>query len=34
MHAPLDVFLVHKLGVPGREELAREAIVTGRVERH
>jgi len=27
--APLDVFLVRKLGVPGREELAMGAIATG-----
>ena len=27
--APLDVFLVRKLGVPGREELAMGAIVSG-----
>jgi len=29
--APLDVFLVHKLGVPGREELAMGAIAGGGV---
>jgi putative phosphoribosyl transferase len=29
--APLDVFLVRKLGVPGREELAMGAIATGGV---
>lgn len=29
LHAPLDVFLVRKLGVPGREELAMGAIATG-----
>jgi putative phosphoribosyl transferase len=29
--APLDVFLVRKLGVPGREELALGAIATGGV---
>src|SRR5918994_3677690 len=29
--APLDVFLVRKLGVPGREELAMGAIATGDV---
>src|SRR5260370_11125001 len=27
--APLDVFLVRKLGVPGREELAMAAIASG-----
>ena len=27
--APLDVFLVRKLGVPGQEELAMGAIATG-----
>src|SRR6266849_6672747 len=31
LDAPLDVFLVRKLGVPGREELALGAIGTGRV---
>jgi len=31
MKAPLDVFLVRKLGVPGREELAMGAIATGGV---
>lgn len=29
LHAPLDVFLVRKLGVPGFEELAMGAIATG-----
>src|SRR5690348_18470428 len=29
LHAPLDVFLVRKLGVPGYEELAMGAIATG-----
>lgn len=29
LEAPLDVFLVRKLGVPGREELAFGAIATG-----
>jgi erythromycin esterase-like protein/predicted phosphoribosyltransferase len=29
LHAPLDVFLVRKLGVPGREELAFGAIASG-----
>lgn len=28
LHAPLDVFLVRKLGVPGREELAMGAIAS------
>lgn len=32
LHAPLDVFLVRKLGVPGHEELAMGAIATGGVE--
>src|SRR5262249_19215262 len=31
LSAPLDVFLVRKLGVPGREELAMGAIATGGV---
>jgi putative phosphoribosyl transferase len=31
LHAPLDVFIVRKLGVPGREELAMGAIATGGV---
>ena len=31
LHAPLDVFLVRKLGVPGHEELAFGAIATGGV---
>jgi putative phosphoribosyl transferase len=31
LHAPLDVFLVRKLGLPGREELAIGAIATGGV---
>src|SRR6516225_8863579 len=31
LHAPLDVFLVRKLGVPGREELAMGALATGGV---
>ncbi len=31
LRAPLDVFLVRKLGVPGREELAMGAIATGGV---
>jgi predicted phosphoribosyltransferase len=30
--APLDVFVVRKLGVPGREELAMGAIATGGVQ--
>ena len=29
LHAPLDVFLVRKLGVPGYEELAMGAIASG-----
>ena len=31
LHAPLDVFLVRKLGVPGQEELAMGAIAAGGV---
>src|SRR5205823_7437619 len=31
LHAPLDVFLVRKLGVPGYQELAMGAIATGGV---
>src|SRR5436309_10137243 len=31
LSAPLDVFLVRKLGVPGREELAMGAIASGGV---
>jgi predicted phosphoribosyltransferase len=31
LHAPLDVFLVRKLGVPGHEELAMGAIATGHI---
>src|SRR5687768_4692345 len=31
LRAPLDVFLVRKLGVPGHEELAMGAIATGGV---
>jgi putative phosphoribosyl transferase len=31
LHAPLDVFLVRKLGVPGQEEVAMGAIATGGV---
>src|SRR3954471_18157569 len=31
LQAPLDVFLVRKLGVPGHEELAMGAIATGDV---
>ncbi len=31
LHAPLDVFLVRKLGLPGHEELAFGAIATGGV---
>src|ERR1700749_4543400 len=29
LHAPLDVFLVRKLGVPGQEELAMGALASG-----
>jgi putative phosphoribosyl transferase len=29
LHAPLDVFVVRKLGVPGREELAMGALASG-----
>jgi predicted phosphoribosyltransferase len=32
LHAPLDVFLVRKLGVPGQPELAMGAIATGGVQ--
>lgn len=31
LHAPLDVFLVRKLGLPGQKELAMGAIATGGV---
>lgn len=31
LHAPLDVFVVRKLGLPGHEELAMGAIATGGV---
>jgi putative phosphoribosyl transferase len=31
LHAPLDVFIVRKLGVPGYEELAMGAIASGNV---
>src|SRR5690349_1913355 len=31
LHVPLDVFLVRKLGVPGREELAMGALASGGV---
>src|SRR5512145_1037593 len=31
LNAPLDVFLVRKLGVPGHEELAMGAIASGNV---
>jgi len=31
LHAPLDVFMVRKLGVPGHEELAMGAIASGGV---
>lgn len=33
LHAPLDIFLVRKLGVPGHEELAMGAIASGVLER-
>jgi putative phosphoribosyl transferase len=32
LHAPLDVFLVRKLGVPGHKELAMGAIASGGVQ--
>jgi putative phosphoribosyl transferase len=32
LHAPLDIFLVRKLGVPGHEELAMGAIASGGVK--
>jgi len=31
LHAPLDVFVVRKLGTPGQEELAMGALATGGV---
>jgi putative phosphoribosyl transferase len=31
LHAPLDIFLVRKLGVPGQEELALGAVASGGV---
>ncbi|HEU5117530.1 MAG TPA: phosphoribosyltransferase family protein, partial [Isosphaeraceae bacterium] len=31
LNAPLDIFLVRKLGAPGREELAMGAIASGGV---
>src|SRR6266568_2724881 len=31
LHAPLDVFIVRKLGVPGHEELAMGALASGGV---
>lgn len=31
LHAPLDVFLVRKLGVPGQAELAMGAVATGNI---
>ena len=31
LNAPLDVFVVRKLGVPGREELAMGALASGGV---
>src|ERR687883_2131011 len=32
LHAPLDVFVVRKLGVPGHEELAMGAIASGDIQ--
>lgn len=32
LHAPLDVFVVRKLGLPGNEELAMGAVASGGVE--
>ncbi|HET6426339.1 MAG TPA: phosphoribosyltransferase [Planctomycetaceae bacterium] len=32
LHAPLDVFMVRKLGVPGHEELAMGALASGGVQ--
>lgn len=32
LHAPLDVFLVRKLGLPGHEELAMGAIANGNIQ--
>lgn len=32
LHAPLDIFLVRKLGLPGHEELAMGAIASGGVQ--
>ena len=32
LQAPLDIFLVRKLGVPGHEELAMGAIASGECE--
>jgi predicted phosphoribosyltransferase len=32
LQAPLDVFVVRKLGVPGHEEFAMDAIASGDVE--
>ena len=31
LHAPMDVFVVRKLGIPGQEELAMGAVATGGV---
>src|SRR5438309_7070534 len=31
LNAPLDVFVVRKLGVPGQEELAMGALASGRI---
>src|SRR5215204_4558078 len=32
LNAPLDIFMVRKLGLPGREELAMGAIASGGVQ--
>lgn len=32
LHAPLDVFVVRKLGVPGRQELAMGALASGGIQ--
>jgi putative phosphoribosyl transferase len=32
LHAPLDIFLVRKLGLPGQEELAMGAVASGNVQ--
>src|SRR5688572_21854460 len=31
LHAPMDIFVVRKLGIPGHEELAMGAVATGGV---